>query len=94
MGYILSFSGSSTYIKNDFIRDAFKYVPKDMFTIETDAPYLTPQKVRGRANEPSFIPYTVEVLAEASGEKSEDIMRKALENTVRVLELPIDLNRI
>lgn len=94
LGYILSFSGSSTYIKNDFIRDAFKYVPKDMFTIETDAPYLTPQKVRGRANEPSFIPYTVEVLAEASGEKSEDIMRKALENTVRVLELPIDLNRI
>ena len=94
LGYILSFSGSSTYMKNDFIRDAVKYVPKDMFTIETDAPYLTPQKVRGRANEPSFIPYTVEVLAEVRGESKEDIMRTALENAVRVLELPVDLNRI
>ena len=94
LGYILSFSGSSTYMKNDFIRDAVKYVPKDMFTIETDAPYLTPQKVRGRANEPSFISYTVEVLAEVRGESSEDIMRTALENAVRVLELPVDLNRI
>ena len=94
LGYILSFSGSATYMKNDFIREAVKYVPKDMFTIETDAPYLTPQKVRGRANEPAFIPYTVEVLAEVRGESSEDIMRTALENAARVLELPIDLNRI
>ena len=91
LGYILSFSGSVTYLKNDFIREAAKYVPKDMFTIETDSPYLTPQKVRGRANEPSFIPYTVEVLAEARKENKEDIMRAALENAVRVLELPINL---
>ena len=94
LGYILSFSGSSTYIKNDFIRDAFKYVPKDMFTIETDSPYLTPQKLRGRANEPSFLPYTVSVLAEVKNENSEDIMKLALENTVRVLDLPIDLSKI
>ncbi len=93
LGYMLSFSGSVTYMKNDFIREALKYVPKDMLTIETDSPYLTPQRVRGRANEPSFIPYTVQVISEVRGESSEDIMRAALENTVRVLDLPIDLNR-
>ena len=62
-----------------------------MFTIETDSPYLTPQKLRGRANEPSFIPYIVEVLSEVRKEDKEDIMRTALENAVRVLELPINL---
>ena len=52
---------------------------------------MTKQKVRGRANEPSFIPYTVEVLSEARKENKEDIMRCALENAVRILELPINL---
>ena len=91
LGYTISFSGAVTYLKNDFIREAAKYVPKDMFTIETDSPYLTPQKLRGRANEPSFIPYIVEVLSEVRKEDKEDIMRTALENAVRVLELPINL---
>lgn len=90
LGYILSFSGAVTYIKNDFIREAAKYVPKDMFTIETDSPYLTPQKLRGRANEPAFITYIAEVLAEERKESKEDIMRMALENAARVLELPIN----
>lgn len=93
LGYILSFSGSCTYIKNDFLREACKYVPKDMFTIETDSPYLTPQKMRGRANEPAFIPYTAEVLAEVRGESVSDIMKNALINASRVLELPIDTNK-
>lgn len=87
LGYILSFSGAATYIKNDFIRDAAKYVPNDMFTLETDSPYLTPQRLRGRANEPAFIPYIAEVISEARGEKKSTIMRLALENAVRVLDL-------
>ena len=64
-----------------------------MFTIETDSPYLTPQKMRGRANEPAFIPYTAEVLAEARGESVSDIMENALINASRVLGLPIDTNK-
>lgn len=91
LGYILSFSGATTYLKNSFIRDAVKYVPDDMFTIETDSPYLSPQRVRGRSNEPAFITYTAELIAELKNESKEEIMFKALENANRVLDLNINL---
>lgn len=93
LGYILSFSGATTYMKNSFIREAAQYVPNDMFTIETDSPYLTPQKVRGRANEPAYVTYTAELIAELRNEDKETVMRTALENATRVLELPINFNK-
>ena len=93
-GWYLGIGGVVTFKNAIKMKEVAKNIPIENLLLETDAPYLTPQKVRGRANEPSFIPYTVEVLAEARGESSEDIMRSALENAVRVLELPIDLNRI
>lgn len=89
LGYILSFSGSVTYPKNTFIREAAKYAPSDMFTVETDAPYLTPQKLRGRRNEPSFIPYIAEVIADARAESVESVLQKSLDNARRILELNI-----
>ncbi len=89
LGYILSFSGVVTYEKNDFIREACKYVPSDMFTLETDSPYLTPQKLRGRRNEPSFIPYIAEVVAECRNEPVESVLKKSLENAQRVLGFPL-----
>ena len=89
LGYIISFSGIVTYGKNDFLREVAQYVPSDMYTIETDSPYLTPQKLRGRSNEPAFIPYIAEVIAECRGESPNFVMKNALENTRRVLNFPL-----
>jgi len=89
LGYIISFSGVITYTKNEYLKEVARYVPSDMYTIETDSPYLTPAKLRGHSNEPAFIPYIAEVIAECRGESVDFVMKNALENTRRVLDFPL-----
>jgi TatD DNase family protein len=67
-GYFVSFAGNVTYPKAPELRDAAASVPQDRILVETDSPYLAPQPVRGRKNEPAHVVYTVAVLAEARAE--------------------------
>jgi TatD DNase family protein len=55
-GY-LSISGIITFLKANQLRSVIKKIPLDRLLIETDAPYLTPEPLRGKRNEPSFIKY-------------------------------------
>jgi TatD DNase family protein len=67
-GWYVSFAGNVTY-KNAFdLRAAARRVPPDRLLAETDSPYLAPQKVRGKRNEPAFVTHTYDVLAEMHGE--------------------------
>jgi TatD DNase family protein len=67
-GYYVSFAGNVTYPKAAELREAARAVPGDRILAETDTPYLAPQPVRGRRNEPAFVVHTVAALAEARGE--------------------------
>jgi TatD DNase family protein len=67
-GYYVSFAGNVTYPKADELRRAAQAVPGDRLLVETDAPYLAPQPVRGRRNEPANLVHTIVALAEARGE--------------------------
>ncbi len=64
-GYYVSFAGNVTYPGAGELRDAAARVPVDRLLVETDSPYLSPQPVRGRRNEPANLVHTVAVLAEA-----------------------------
>jgi TatD DNase family protein len=65
--WYVSFAGNVTY-KNAFdLRAAARRVPDDRLLAETDSPYLAPQAVRGRRNEPAYVAHTYEALAEARG---------------------------
>ena len=66
-GYYVSFAGNVTYPKAAELRDAAALVPADRLLVETDSPYLAPQPVRGRPNEPANIVHTLGVLAVARG---------------------------
>jgi TatD DNase family protein len=66
-GYYLSFAGNVTYPKAADLREAAAAVPDDRILAETDSPYLAPQPVRGKRNEPANVLYTLAVLAEARG---------------------------
>ncbi|MGE5579686.1 MAG: TatD family hydrolase [Bacillota bacterium] len=55
LGGYLGFGGTVTYPKNQHLRDALTAIPKDRILLETDAPYLSPQTMRGRRNEPAFV---------------------------------------
>ena len=62
-GYI-SISGIVTFKNAYSLQDIVSYVPIDRLLIETDSPYLAPVPYRGRENEPSFLPYVAEKIAQ------------------------------
>lgn len=74
-GYYVSFAGNLTYPKAAALKEAAAAVPADRLLVETDSPYLSPQPVRGHANEPAHLPYTVEALARARGAEPEILGR-------------------
>ncbi len=67
MGFYISFSGIVTFKAGDNVREAASYVPVDRMLVETDCPYLAPVPVRGVENEPAFVRYTLEFLADLKG---------------------------
>ena len=75
MGFYISFSGSVTFKKSDVLRDVAKTIPADRLFAETDCPYLTPAPHRGKRNEPAYVNFTAERLAEIRGLKIEDVER-------------------
>jgi TatD DNase family protein len=78
--YYVSFAGNVTFPKAADLRAAAAAVPADRILAETDSPYLAPQPVRGRENEPAHVVHTLTGLAEVRGEDP------------RVLEAQIDSN--
>jgi TatD DNase family protein len=72
-GYYVSFAGNVTYKNAYELRAAARGVPRDRLLAETDSPYLAPQSVRGKRNEPAHVVYTVEALAHARGEDAQEL---------------------
>lgn len=67
MGFYISFSGNITYKKSEPIQEAAAKVPSDRILAETDAPFLTPQKVRKYPNCTGFIGHTYDCIASFRG---------------------------
>ena len=80
LGFYISFTGTITYPKNETIRNIIAEIPIDRMLIETDCPYLSPQKFRGKRNEPAHVRYTAERLAEIKGLTIEDVARVTSRN--------------
>ena len=66
-GYWISFAGNVTFPKAPELREAAARVPPDRLLVETDSPFLAPQPVRGKPNEPRHVVATARVVAEARG---------------------------
>lgn len=63
LGFFLSFAGNVTYKKSNEIVESLLSVPANKILIETDSPYLSPQKVRGKNNHPGYIGYTMDFIS-------------------------------
>lgn len=72
-GAHLSFPGTVTFKPNEALRDAARLTPADRLLVETDAPYLTPMPLRGRANASYLMPHTVRFLADVRGQDVEGL---------------------
>jgi len=69
----VSFAGNLTYKNAYDLRAAARAVPRERLLVETDSPYLAPQPVRGKPNEPANVVHTLEALASARGEDAADL---------------------
>lgn len=85
LGLYLSFSGNITYKKSD--RTFLKDIPLDRILIETDSPYLSPEPVRGRKNEPKNVSFVIEKIASEIGISSEELKKITTENAKRFYNL-------
>ena len=87
-GWYFSFAGNVTYPKAEALRDAAAAVPPERILAETDSPYLAPQPVRGRPNEPAHVVHTIAALALARGEDPDELGARIDANAARAFRLP------
>ncbi len=88
MGFYISFAGNITYPKAENLRQILKKVPLDRILLETDSPFLAPQKKRGKPNKPSYIYYTRDFVANLLGISAEELEKITDENAKRLLKIP------
>lgn len=83
-GLFISFAGNVTYKNADMLRDAAGSVPLDSILVETDAPFLSPEPLRGKKNHPGYIINTYEFLATLLKVDSELLQKRVTENYLRL----------
>ncbi|MGQ0741277.1 MAG: TatD family hydrolase [Alphaproteobacteria bacterium] len=84
IGFYISVSGIATFKKAEDLRATLKDVPLDRLLVETDAPYLAPQPVRGKRNEPAFVVHTAQMLADLKGINFETLAKATTDNFFRL----------
>ena len=88
MGFYLAFGGYIGY-PNSLMAEVIKIVPANRLLAETEAPYLPPQKFRGQRNEPGYIRFTIEKMAEILSIPTERAAEITTENAGKLLLISI-----
>lgn len=82
-GWLISFAGNVTYPRNEHLRAAAASVPLDRILVETDSPFLAPQRVRGRGNVPANVLDAIAQIADVRGETVETVRKATAANARR-----------
>ena len=88
MGFYISFSGSVTFKNAHHLQEAARYVPLDRLLVETDSPYLAPVPMRGQRNEPAYVRYVAQTVAEIKGVPLETLIDQTTANVETLYGLP------
>lgn len=87
LGLLIGFTGIVTFPNAKSLQEIAKYVPLDRMLIETDAPFLAPQPVRGKRNEPAYVRFVAEKIAELKGVSFEEVSAQTIVNTRTLFSL-------
>lgn len=88
LGFHLSFAGNVTYNRFPGIREAAVLAPADRLLVETDAPFLAPQPLRGQRNEPANTRVTADFVATLRGVSLEELAKATTGNFHKLFALP------
>ncbi len=86
-GVLLGIGGVLTFKNARKLLEVAEYIPLEYLVFETDAPYLTPSPYRGKRNEPSYLRYTAEKLAELKNVSIEEVAKITTENALNFFNL-------
>ena len=84
LGFYIGFAGMVTFRSAESLREVAKTVPLDRLLIETDSPFLSPEPLRGRRNEPAHVVHTARCLANIRGETIESLAAATTANACRL----------
>lgn len=86
-GFLVSFAANITYPKNEPLRETARQLPLNRILTETDSPYLAPQRVRGKRNEPAYVVEVAQTLANVRNSTSEEVAAATAANFRRFFSL-------
>lgn len=89
LGFHISIPGTVTYRKSDKLRSIVRDLPSDRILVETDCPFLSPEPLRGKTNEPANIVHTAEEVARIRGVSFDEIAEITTANAVQLFMLPL-----
>ncbi len=87
LGFHLGIGGPVTFKQNEALREAVKKIPLERILIETDCPYLTPLPHRGKRNEPAYVHYMAEMVAQIKGIPVGEVEKQTTENAIDLFSL-------
>jgi TatD DNase family protein len=87
LGFSISVPGTITFKNAEVFKDIVRKLPLESLLVETDAPYLTPFPFRGKRNEPSYVRYTAEKVAEVKRVSFEKVAEVTTQNALRIFRV-------
>jgi len=88
LGFHVSFTGNISFKKVD-LNDVVKATPLDRLLLETDSPYMTPVPNRGKRNEPAFVKYVAQKIAEIKSIPLDEVIQMTTLNAKRLFKLSV-----
>src|SRR5712692_1820403 len=88
LGLLISLAGPVTYPNARALPEVARFVPGDRLVVETDCPFLPPQRYRGKRNEPAYLAITAARVAELRGETIEEMAARMTANACALLGIP------
>ena len=87
LDFYISFAGPTTFKNSKNAPEIINMVPDDRFLVETDSPYLSPEPLRGRRNDPRNVQYIIKKIAEVKGKTFEEVQDMAYANAIRIFNI-------